>query len=1487
MVNTLTSIVAKSRRLMEFVGFSALVSWSGCTQDDLIAESSLDDSPELGAPVDRPAAPSPDRPTADPPAKKKARPAQAESTTPSGTRAVWIQLKDRADLSVAQRSGNWSQRGRMVHQALADTATRSQASLRSYLEARNIDYRAFWAVNAVKATLDPATIRVVEQRPDVARIVEDRYFTLPPITPGQAAQVRAVEWNIANIRAPEVWSDFGSRGEGIVVATIDTGAQFDHPALASHYRGLGTDGSIDHNYSWHDPSNVCGSPSLAPCDNDGHGTHTTGTIVGDDGGDNQIGVAPAARWISAKGCEGGGCSFEALISSGQWMLAPTDLNGDNPRPDLRPHIVSNSWGGGPGDEFYREIVQAWVAAGIFPVFANGNAGPECGSAGSPGDYPESYAVGAYDEDEFIASFSSRGPSPFGVVKPNISAPGVDVRSSTPGGGYASFSGTSMATPHVAGAIALLWSAAPSLAGDVAATRALFDTTAIDRDDDNDCGGDETNNNSWGEGQLDVYATLSDAPIGPTGHLVGTVTNDAGNPIPGATVSLTGEFARNVVTDAAGAYAARLPIGVYDTNATAFGYVGEAGPTVEILTDETTTLDFGLEAAPVFAVSGTVRNTDGAGVAGVDVSIVGTPIEPTTTDADGRYTFDAVPQGQYTMAANAGGCFAGESRTVDIEDDSTVDFVIAQRTDEYGYVCHEVAFDYVAGDTLLPLFGDDDDIAVDLPFAFPFYGATYEQVRVTTNGFATFTGGFAEYFNTSIPSPAPPNAAIYPLWDDLYVEEGGEVLTASRGTAPNRSFVIEWRAVPFLADFTQTATFSLTLHENGAIDTQYADTSSGRMAKGASATVGIEDATGSVALQYSFNRDVLSDGLAVRYEVPFSGFVQGTVIDGNDELPVASASITATADDGTERHTTTNAAGEYRLQLTEGTYTLVISKAHYSVVTTMIHVQEGVTLEGDVRLDTAKVEVDTPSLSFVLGPDEVRSRKIVVSNRGLLATPFEVRESGGDLQVLRVTRKLERTREITLNARTTKGLYPDKPPGSGITPASPGDVIASFVPDGLELAWGIGEAEHLWLSDAFGLLNYEYTSGGDPTGRVHDTLWAEDFPADMAYDDTRDLVCQLAVGFDNAIHCWDPSTGDVEETIGGAFPWTAISQRGLAYRSEDDSFYVGGWNEGVIYRIAGLSHADPGEVLGSCSPADGDISGLAYNATANTLWVATNSEEDTIYELDASDCTVLSTLAPPQAGGYQGAGLEMDLDGNLWVVAQEPNRVYLIESGAPTFGDIEWLVVDPAAGDLDPFELVNAMVTVDTTGLEPGVYLGTLTIISESGREPSLRIPVSLIVSGYSQAANAGGWEYVDTAGDTWLTDQAYSAGDWGYVQTGKTRKTRKTIAGTDDDPLYQSQRQNAYAYRYDDVPNGIYEIDLRFAELQNVDFGDRLFDVIVEQSLLLPAHDIYYEVGRRVADDHRFFIEVADGRLDVRLVPRAGAKKPVINALRVRHRPDR
>lgn len=448
-------------------------------------------------------------------------PAVADAVAAGGAADLWVEFDQTANLADAAEINGWKARGEHVYQELTATANDSQADLAGELTDRGVEVESLWIVNAmVVRGGDQATLDTILADDDVAEVRSPRTYQIPePVEPepeSAGAAVAAVEWGLANIRADRVWDEFGARGQGIVVGNIDTGVQFDHPALDDQYRGNQVGAAVEHDYHWWDPSQVCGSPSVVPCDNNGHGTHTMGTMVGDDtddGGGNQVGVAPQAEWIAAKGCEVSSCSEFALVSSGQFMLAPTDLDGDNPRPELRPHIVNNSWGGSGGDDWYDEVVARWVDAGMFPVFSNGNDGPDCGTAGSPADGPDAYAVGAYDVDNAIAGFSSRGPGRDGQIRPDVSAPGVDVRSSFPDGQYASASGTSMAAPHVAGTVALMWSAAPDLVRDVDATRDLLDLVAIDVDDTT-CGGTVADNNVWGQGRLDALAAVDNAVIGP-------------------------------------------------------------------------------------------------------------------------------------------------------------------------------------------------------------------------------------------------------------------------------------------------------------------------------------------------------------------------------------------------------------------------------------------------------------------------------------------------------------------------------------------------------------------------------------------------------------------------------------------------------------------------------------------------------------------------------------------------------------------------------------------------------------------------------------------------------------------------------------------------------------------------------------------------------------------------------------------------------------
>ncbi|MFC6341760.1 S8 family serine peptidase, partial [Nocardioides hankookensis] len=464
----------------------------------------------------------------------KIKPKLAQQLESKGAATFWIRFAERPDLSKAPTIKDRTARGQYVVDRLTKAARDSQADVRALLDDEGSSYQSFWATNAIRVQAgSQALAEDLTAQPEVQALYPTFDYRLEQPKKGTAVHgPDAVEWGVANINADDVWSEFGDTGEDIVVGSIDSGVQYDHPALVNQYRGNNGDGTFTHDYNWFDASGTCGD---APCDNDGHGTHTMGTMVGDDGAANEVGVAPGARWITANGC----CpSDEALISSGEWMLAPTDLEGENPDVSKRPDIINNSWGTQvpSNDPFMEDVEEAWAASGIFGSFSNGNNGPACETSGSPGSRTVNYSVGAYDVNNAIAGFSSRGAGQDGEIKPNISAPGVNVRSSVPDNAYASFSGTSMASPHLVGAIALLWSAAPSLRGDIPGTRALLDDTALDVDSTT-CGGTADDNNVFGEGRLDALALLQAAPVGETGTLSGTVTDDGtGDPIGGATVA---------------------------------------------------------------------------------------------------------------------------------------------------------------------------------------------------------------------------------------------------------------------------------------------------------------------------------------------------------------------------------------------------------------------------------------------------------------------------------------------------------------------------------------------------------------------------------------------------------------------------------------------------------------------------------------------------------------------------------------------------------------------------------------------------------------------------------------------------------------------------------------------------------------------------------------------------------------------------------------
>lgn len=417
-----------------------------------------------------------------------------------GSASFLVLLAEQADLSPAYQLRSKEEKGRFVYDALRATAERSQASVQAALQARGVPYRSLYVVNALVVEGDLALAAELAARSDVARLVANPTVRQPLPVAGPenpAASPDVVEWGVSNVNAPQVWATYGATGAGIVIAGQDTGIRWDHNALRSKYRGW-NGASADHNYQWWDAihgdigapnSNVCGYNSPVPCDDNSHGTHTVGTVVGDDGLTNQIGVAPGAQWIGCRNMDNGDGTPATYAECFQFFLAPTDLAGQNPNPALAPHVVNNSWscptseGCTPATWGVIQAVQQNLrAAGVLVVASAGNSGPGCGTIDTPlAIFPESFAAGAHSSSNLIASFSSRGPRAYTDLQgPDLSAPGVSVRSAlrTSVSSYGTMSGTSMAGPHAVGVVALLWSAVPDLVGQVPATEQYLRETAV-------------------------------------------------------------------------------------------------------------------------------------------------------------------------------------------------------------------------------------------------------------------------------------------------------------------------------------------------------------------------------------------------------------------------------------------------------------------------------------------------------------------------------------------------------------------------------------------------------------------------------------------------------------------------------------------------------------------------------------------------------------------------------------------------------------------------------------------------------------------------------------------------------------------------------------------------------------------------------------------------------------------------------------------------
>ena len=484
------------------------------------------------------------------PVAKKIAPWVVEHTANGQQAEFLVVLADQADLSPAAALQTKAEKGRFVLDALLNKAQTTQGPMLQWLRERGIEHQSFYIVNGILVKGSREIAEALASRPDVARVEGNPVIHNPlpqPVEgPVQPQAPLTIEPGISYTHAPDVWA-LGFTGQNIVVASADTGVRWTHNALKPHYRGW--DGvAANHDYNWHDSihnsvGNPCGNDSPFPCDDFFHGSHTTGTAIGDDGLGNQIGMAPGARWIGCRNMDVGNGTPARYIECMQWFLAPTRIGGGDPDPTKAPDITINSWGcpssEGCSFDTLQAAVEAQAAAGIMMVVAAGNSGSACSTVVDPPSlYAASYTVGALNTgSDTIASFSSRGPVTIdgsGRTKPDIAAPGTGTRSASNSSdtAYAIASGTSMATPHISGAMALLWSAHPELRHQITASRDAVNNTAV-HIASTQCGTAGPPNNVYGWGRIDILAAVQGGTPTPTPTATPTST-----PTPTATATAT-------------------------------------------------------------------------------------------------------------------------------------------------------------------------------------------------------------------------------------------------------------------------------------------------------------------------------------------------------------------------------------------------------------------------------------------------------------------------------------------------------------------------------------------------------------------------------------------------------------------------------------------------------------------------------------------------------------------------------------------------------------------------------------------------------------------------------------------------------------------------------------------------------------------------------------------------------------------------------------
>ena len=830
-----------------------------------------------------------------------------------------IYLRDQVDLlALDQRlyhsKATLEERAFTVITALQRKAAETQTNLINYLQSKEssgevFQYKSFWVANMLMIEAKPSVYNELMTRMDIAEMDLDAFLELEkPVEVGESDEGNAgesVEIGLRVIKAPELWA-MGITGQGRLLMNIDTGVYPNHPAYWHKWRG----NFVPSNQAWFDP----GGGTTTPSDCDGHGSHTIGTMVGRSTTTaDTVGVAINAQWIAAKTiCTSPHTSNS--IAAFQWAMNP---DGNPSTITDMPDAISCSWYDpnttNQCSGLYKQTFDAVEAAGIAIVFSAGNNGPNASTITMPKNINTNevnvYAVGAIDATLYqggntnpIASFSSRGPSTCGgtgslLIKPEVSAPGVNVRSSGTATGYNSLSGTSMAAPHVAGAIGLLKEFAPTLTGHQI-KMALYNT-AVDL-------GTAGEDNTYGTGLINLVAAMQSLGtpdtvpptritnlqvVDPTSNSLRLTWTAPFDTSMGGVIQYDIRWSLNPITDTTTFY-----------NATPLTYPGAPGPggTPQQLTvtglNFSTTYHFAIRSRDAWgnwslvsnSANGTTLSAPSIGVNPqsmtkilmpqqtiVDsITITNTAINPSTLNFNvnlANNTFPGkalevqlVPKSRSTDGNNGDKESPKEVGGISIEGQGGPDPFGYRWIDSFEpngpqYVWTDISTNPNAVNVTNNFTPNKDDgyQTIPLGITFPFYGTNYTTGYLSTNGFLSFTALTSAYLtNAAIPGTALPNNIIAAFWDDLDGRNQGTVHTLTEGNKFTIQFT-NWQKY----NAQGSLTFQIVLFSSGRIMIYYNNMN----AVLNSATVGIENATGTVGLQVAYNANYVQNNMALKIE----------------------------------------------------------------------------------------------------------------------------------------------------------------------------------------------------------------------------------------------------------------------------------------------------------------------------------------------------------------------------------------------------------------------------------------------------------------------------------------------------------------------------------------------------------------------------------------------------------------------------------------------